>query len=83
MGKVDFTFGRVEVRARIPNHPDGAFPAIWLMPQKSAPLYSSWPNGGEIDIMEHIRQEDVIYQTVHTHYTFEHQRPYQLDIGNL
>lgn len=71
MGKVDFTFGRVEVRARIPNHPDGAFPAIWLMPQKSAPLYSSWPNGGEIDIMEHIRQEDVIYQTVHTHYTYD------------
>ena len=39
IGKVDFTFGRVEVRARIPRHPDGAFPAIWLMPQKSAPLY--------------------------------------------
>ena len=71
IGKVDFTFGRVEVRARIPRHPDGAFPAIWLMPQKSAPLYSSWPNGGEIDIMEHIRQEDVIYQTVHTHYTYD------------
>ena len=71
IGKVDFTFGRVEVRARIPRHPDGAFPAIWLMPQKSAPLYSSWPNGVEIDIMENIRQEDVIYQTVHTHYTYD------------
>lgn len=71
MGKLDFAFGRFEVRARIPNHPDGAFPAIWLMPQKSAPLYRGWPNGGEIDIMEHIRQEKVIYQTVHTHYTYD------------
>ena len=52
IGKVDFTFGRVEVRARIPRHPDGAFPAIWLMPQKSAPLYSSWPNGGAVEWTE-------------------------------
>lgn len=69
IGKFDFTFGLVEVRARISSHPDGAFPAIWLMPQKSP--YGGWPNGGEIDIMEHIKQDAVIHQTVHTHYTYD------------
>ena len=64
--KFSFSNGRVECRARITNHPDGAFPAIWMMPQ--TPLYQGWPDCGEIDIMEHIRQEPVIHQTIHTHY---------------
>lgn len=67
-GKFDFTFGKVEVRAKISSHPDGAFPAIWMMPQKS--VYGGWPNGGEIDIMEHIKQESFIHQTLHTNYTY-------------
>ena len=37
-----------------------------MMPQKS--LYQDWPACGEIDIMEHIRQEPHIHQTIHTHY---------------
>lgn len=65
-GKFGFTFGKVECRAKITRHPDGAFPAIWMMPQKS--LYEGWPACGEIDIMEHIRQEPHIHQTIHTHY---------------
>ena len=65
-GHFAFTFGRVECRARILKYPDGAFPAIWMMPQTS--LYGKWPACGEIDIMEHIRQEPVIHQTIHTHY---------------
>ena len=67
-GKFDFTFGKVEVRARIKSHPDGAFPAIWMMPKKF--IYNNWPNCGEIDIMEHIKQDPFIYQTLHTHYTY-------------
>lgn len=67
-GKFDFTFGKVEVRARISRHPDGAFPAIWMMPRKF--IYNKWPNCGEIDIMEHIKQEPYIHQTLHTHYTY-------------
>ena len=50
--KFSFTYGRVECRARIPQHPDGAFPAIWMMPQKY--IYQGWPACGEIDIMEHV-----------------------------
>jgi len=64
--KFSFSFGRVECRARITRHPDGAFPAIWMMPQTS--LYQGWPDCGEIDIMEHVRQEPVIHQTIHTNY---------------
>ncbi|MDD2243278.1 MAG: DUF4971 domain-containing protein [Dysgonamonadaceae bacterium] len=67
-GKFDFTFGKVEVRARITQHPDGAFPAIWMMPRKY--IYKSWPNCGEIDIMEHIKQEPFIHQTLHSNYTY-------------
>ena len=66
--KFSFTYGRVEVRARITQYPNGAFPAIWMMPQKSA--YAGWPKCGEIDIMEHIKQEPYIHQTIHTNYTY-------------
>lgn len=68
-GKFDFTFGKVEVRARLTRYPDGAFPAIWMMPKQS--IYKGWPFCGEIDIMEHIRQENSIHQTLHTHYTYD------------
>lgn len=67
-GKFSFTFGKVECRARIASCPNGAFPAIWMMPQKS--VYQGWPACGEIDIMEHIKQEPNVHQTLHTHYTY-------------
>jgi len=44
-----FTFGRVEVRAKLPRG-DWLWPAIWLLPQKNE--YGDWPQSGEIDIME-------------------------------
>lgn len=66
-GKFDFTFGRVEVRARITSYPNGAFPAIWMMPKKY--IYNGWPSCGEIDIMEHVKQDAVIHHTIHTNYT--------------
>ena len=66
--KFSFTYGRVEVRARISRYPNGAFPAIWMMPQKAT--YSGWPKCGEIDIMEHVKQEPHIHHTIHTNYTY-------------
>ena len=42
----EWSYGRVEVRAKVPNG-QGFWPAIWLLP-RTAP----WPAGGEIDIME-------------------------------
>lgn len=72
LGKFCFTFGKVEVRARVTRHPDGNFPAIWMMPER--PVYppsgiNTSPISGEIDIMEHVKQENCIYQTVHSNYT--------------
>ncbi|MDD3036916.1 DUF4971 domain-containing protein [Bacteroides sp.] len=68
-GKFDFAFGKVEVKARLTSYPNGAFPAIWMMPK--TPVYGGWPQSGEIDIMEHIKQESVIHHTIHTHYTYD------------
>ena len=64
--KFSFSNGRVECRARITRFPNGAFPAIWMMPQ--TPIYQGWPACGEIDIMEHVQQEPHVHQTIHTHY---------------
>ncbi|MFI3314465.1 MAG: glycoside hydrolase family 16 protein [Rikenellaceae bacterium] len=49
VGKFSFTYGRVEVRAKIPTTP-GAWPAIWTLGDSM-----SWPSCGEIDIMEFYR----------------------------
>lgn len=48
-GKLEFQYGTLEVRARIPVGP-GAWPAIWTL-GKDLP----WPSNGEIDVMEYYR----------------------------
>ncbi|CAH0546480.1 unnamed protein product [Brassicogethes aeneus] len=52
-----FTYGKVEVRAKIPAG-DWLWPAIWLMPKWFQ--YSLWPASGEIDIMESRGNRDLI-----------------------
>lgn len=42
-------YGRIEVRAKLPAG-RGNWPAIWMLPNDYA--YGSWPNSGEVDIME-------------------------------
>jgi len=49
MTKVNITYGRVAVRARL-SKGDWLWPAIWLLPAER--LYGGWPRSGEIDIME-------------------------------
>ena len=62
--KVKFTYGRVDVRAKLPAI-KGTWPAIWLMPNDSE--YGGWPRSGEIDIMEHVGyQPNVVHFTAHT-----------------
>lgn len=47
--KADFKYGRIEVRARMPEG-QGSWPAVWMMPTDS--VYGGWPRSGEIDIVE-------------------------------
>ena len=49
-GKVDFTFGRVEARIKVPSG-QGLWSAFWLLGSDPA-VYGDWPARGEIDILE-------------------------------
>lgn len=62
-GKKTFTEGKLEIRAKL-GAVTGAWPAIWMLPE-NAP----WPTGGEIDIMEHLNFDTIVYQTTHSHYS--------------
>lgn len=63
-GKVSVGYGKVEVRAKLQGA-TGAWPAIWMLPEGQ-----SWPDGGELDIVERLNHADFGYQTVHTYYTY-------------
>jgi beta-glucanase (GH16 family) len=62
-GKFTFTYGRVEVRAKLPVTA-GLWTAIWMLPQSN--VYGGWPNSGELDINETIGQEpQTLNATIH------------------
>jgi beta-glucanase (GH16 family) len=63
--KFSFKYGKIEVKAKL-SRGKGSWPAIWMMPQDSK--YGGWPYSGEIDIMEHLNFDTIVYQTLHTHY---------------
>ena len=57
-GLVDFTYGRVEARIKMP--PDlGVWNAFWLLGTEPGP-YGGWPAKGEIDILETWVRGDVV-----------------------
>jgi beta-glucanase (GH16 family) len=63
LGKGDWTYGRFEVRAKLP-YGQGIWPAIWMLPSNYT--YGGWPASGEIDIMELIGHEPGrVYGTLH------------------
>lgn len=51
-GKKTFTYGRIESRIKFPGG-GGTWPAFWMMGNSG-----NWPNCGEIDIIEHIGNQD-------------------------
>lgn len=62
--KGDWLYGRVEVKAKIPDG-RGMWPAIWMLPTDWS--YGGWPASGEIDIMENVGYDPYkIVGTVHT-----------------
>lgn len=63
-GKGDWTYGRMDIRARLP-YGRGIWPAIWMLPTDWK--YGGWPKSGEIDIMEFVGfMPDSVFGTVHT-----------------
>lgn len=60
-GTYEFTYGFVEVRAKLPCGL-GTWPAIWTLGTKGG-----WPEMGEIDIMEHTgRKVGDVFGSIHT-----------------
>jgi len=60
-GKAHWTYGFVEVRARLACGP-GTWPAIWALGSKGV-----WPDDGEIDIMEHVgKNPGQVFGSIHT-----------------
>lgn len=68
--KKAFSKGRLEIKAKFTNA-RGAWPAIWLCPFK---WEQGWPEDGEIDIMEHYFSDEYVFQTLHTHFTYDLKR---------
>ena len=64
-GLVAFTYGRVDIRAKLPRG-QGIWPALWALGNNFSEV--GWPYSGEIDIMEMIGgsgREDTVHGTVH------------------
>ena len=64
-GKFSWTYGKVEVKARLPKG-KGVWPAIWTLGNNVWEV--GWPQCGEIDIMEHVGFEP---NTIHTNIHYE------------
>jgi beta-glucanase (GH16 family) len=63
-GKADFTYGKIEIRAKLPAG-RGLWPAIWMLGDNVGT--KGWPQCGEIDIMEHVGfDKDSVFGTIHT-----------------
>lgn len=65
-GKGDWTYGRFEIRAKLPGG-RGTWPAIWMLPTDWTYGDGGWPDNGEIDIMEHVGYNmGTVHASIHT-----------------
>ena len=72
-GKKSIKYGKVEVRAKLPQG-DWLWPAIWLLPESNGTssaqgtgVYGSWPVSGEIDVRR------IIFSAPHSRLTYSIQ----------
>lgn len=70
-GCLAMLYGKIEIRCRLEGQ-RGAWPAIWMMPVDSQG--KSWPECGEIDIVERLNYDAFVYQTVHSLWTSKHPK---------
>lgn len=62
--KLDYKYGRIDVRAKMPSKINGVWPAIWLLGSNYSTV--DWPACGEMDIQEYAYTNDFnIQSTVH------------------
>ena len=62
-GKGDWTYCRVEIRARMPIG-QGIWPAFWMMPTDN--VYGGWAASGEMDMVEYLGHEpNKVHGTLH------------------
>ena len=61
-GKFAVQYGRIEARIQLPMV-QGTWPAFWMLGNNIGSV--SWPNCGEIDIMEHVNTNNTILGTMH------------------
>ena len=61
-GLQSFTYGKIEARIKLPVG-KGMWPAFWMLGNNIGQV--SWPECGEIDIMENINGAPTIYGTMH------------------
>lgn len=82
-GKTSWKYGRVEVRAQLPEG-RGMWPAIWMLADAKE-RGKGWPACGEIDIMEYVGHEPgFVHGTVHTakyNHVKKTQRGAKLEVG--
>ena len=65
IGKADWTYGRIEVRAKLPTG-NGVWPAIWMLGTDVKDKSVGWPKCGEIDILELVgHQPGIVHGTIH------------------
>ena len=63
MGKRSFKFGRIDIRAKLPQG-QGIWPALWMLGDNFPT--AGWPTCGEIDIMEFLGNNlTKVYSTIH------------------
>ncbi len=55
-------YGKMEARIKMPKA-QGLWPACWMLGESITS--QSWPNCGEIDIMEHINSDNKVFGTMH------------------
>jgi beta-glucanase (GH16 family) len=80
-GNREFTFGRVDVRAKLPKG-KGIWPAIWMLGANDSQV--SWPACGEIDIMElKGSQPQVNISTLHFGNSVNTKPPGQTEVYTL
>lgn len=67
-GKFNFTYGRIEFRAKLPAG-SGTWPALWMLGENITEV--GWPACGEIDVMEHVgKNPGVVQAALHTTHSY-------------